>query len=601
MRELCVQSDLLPLSTPPHALQDYAAIIISGGPQSVYGADAPAFDPAIIALGKPVLGICYGMQLLNVVSGGTVAKKAVREDGQFSISIDTSSPLYASLPDRIDVLLTHGDSVDRLAPRFTATATTPSGLVCSLEDREHRLYGVQFHPEVDLTPHGKDVLLNFLASICGLPRTFSLHSRLDAILQEVKEEVGTDKTVLMLLSGGVDSSVCAALLKRAIGAERIVALHIDNGFMRQDESDKVALALRSIGLPLTVIDARQDFYSATTTVKGETTLPLCQTLNPEHKRKIIGDTFMRVSAAHIAQLQLTAASTLLAQGTLRPDLIESASHLASSNADVIKTHHNDTEMVRTLRKQGRIVEPLKDLHKDEVRQLGLELGLPHALVWRQPFPGPGLAIRIICQQEAWRADNWEELLSKLQQYEGGGIHCSLLPCRTVGVQGDQRTYSGLVCLSCDGEPQWSELFRLAKEIPKHCHGVNRVVFAFGPALPGGFLPDVTPTTLTPAVIALLQRCDEEVNEVLLSFSLLSSLSQVPVVLFPASMGEEGKRSVCIRTFITNDFMTGVPARPGKDIPNQAVEEMVSRVSAVPGIARVCFDLTSKPPATTEWE
>lgn len=335
---------------------------------------------------------------------------------------------------------------------------------------------------------------------------------------------------------------------------------------------------------------------------NQATSKLNVTCNPEHKRKIIGDTFMTVSQAAIESFNLHPSDTLLAQGTLRPDLIESASHLVSSNADVIKTHHNDTALVRQLRSQGRIIEPLKEYHKDEVRAIGVELGLPLSLVWRQPFPGPGLAIRIICATEPFHTNDDASIIKNLESYSSETLSATLLPCRTVGVQGDSRSYSALVALSCDGIPDWPELLETAKMIPKKVHGVNRVVYAFGPRIRSPALTRITPTTLTPDAILQLQQADDLVNQILLKYNLLRALSQVPVILFPVDFEVEGSRGICIRTFITNDFMTGVPALPGKSIPLEAVLEMVSSITTnVKGISRVCFDLTSKPPATTEWE
>ncbi len=328
------------------------------------------------------------------------------------------------------------------------------------------------------------------------------------------------------------------------------------------------------------------------------------TVNPEVKRKIIGDTFMRVSEKAICDLNLRPDDVFLAQGTLRPDLIESASHLASGNADVIKTHHNDTELVRALRAQGRIVEPLSDYHKDEVRILGShELGLPDDLVWRQPFPGPGLAIRIICADEPFISAHDDKLVESLKVYASESVSCTLLPCRTVGVQGDCRSYSSLVGLSSKAghSADWAKMMDLAKEIPKNIHGVNRVVYVFGEELKDDRLVHITPTRLCPEVVHLLQRADFVVNEVLKKYKLIRVLSQVPVILFPVSFGVEGGRGICIRTFITNDFMTGVPATPGVQMPLEALREIVDGVMEGAGIARVCYDLTAKPPGTTEWE
>jgi GMP synthase (glutamine-hydrolysing) len=401
----------------------------------------------------------------------------------------------------------------------------------------------------------------------------------------------------------VDSSVCAVLLKAALPKEKIYALHVDQGFMRLNESSKVTEALTNAGIQLKTIDASQTFFNARTIIDGEETERLCETIRPEVKRKIIGDTFMRVTEEAVKSFGLQFDQVLLAQGTLRPDLIESASKIASSVANVIKTHHNDTQLVRDLRDAGRIIEPLRDYHKDECRALGTQLGLASALVWRQPFPGPGLAIRIICIEEPFITPDDPAIMEILAaNFANENVHSTLLPCRTVGVQGDARSYSNLCALSTRTAPDWPTMLAMAKDIPKKVKAINRVVYCFGEQLPQGALTTVTPTRLTPDVISQLQHADDIVNQILYQANLIKALSQVPVILFPVDFGVTGARAICIRTFITHDFMTGIPALPGKQIPEDVLNSMVSRILAeVPGIVRVCYDLTCKPPATTEWE
>jgi len=448
---------------------------------------------------------------------------------------------------------------------------------------------------------------------------------------------GGEKKVLVLVSGGVDSSVCCALVAKAVGRQRCIALHINNGFMRKQESEQVVKSLSALDIDVHYVDASTIFYNSTKEgdSNGE---KLSETVNPELKRQIIGDTFVKVANREILNLHLDPNNVFLAQGTLRPDLIESASHLASGKADKIKTHHNDTELVRALRAAGGVIEPLSEYHKDEIRELGLILGLPPELVWRQPFPGPGLAVRIVCShgippyppefvqtnvllaqltdfklnQEALRlrliSAGMMNLEKKLLEISGK-LRATLLPIKTVGVQGDARTYSNCAVLSTTGDsdqiddnPDWESLFFLANTIPKLCHDVNRVVFAFGREISQVLSSEVTPTYLTPDVIQKLQEADAIVNRILLQRSLTKILSQVPVILFPVNFGIPNSHSIAIRTIITADFMTGVPARPGIDIEADVVPSMVKAVLAeVPAIARVVYDLTSKPPATTEWE
>lgn len=598
VRELQVESIIVPMNTPAPELKKYHALIISGGPESVYGDKAPSYDPAIFDLGKPILGICYGMQLMAHQLGGKVEKKATREDGQFDITITIDSPLFKGLEPTQSVLLTHGDTVDQVGKGFRIIAQSGE-LIAGLENQARQLYGVQFHPEVDLTEHGQDILRNFLFTIAHFAGTYTIANREQTAIAYLRATIG-DKKALILVSGGVDSSVSAALLAKALRPEQIIAVHVDTGFMRLEESSKVATALEVLGLNLRVIQAQQTFAQATTAIDGRETPPLHIVTSPEQKRKIIGDTFMRVANQAIADLELKAEDVFLVQGTLRPDLIESASTTVSHTAQTIKTHHNDTPLVRQLRDQGRVVEPLGDYHKDEVRRLGESLGLPEEIVWRQPFPGPGLAIRILCAEEPYLTDDFAAINQQLKQnFATETISATLLPVRTVGVQGDGRTFSYLVGLS--GQPDWSQLFTIAKSIPKRIHQVNRIVYLFGDKVEGP-ITTITPTLLEPQVIDQLRHADDIVNQTLLKYDLLRSLTQVPVTLFPVHFGEEGKRSVGIRTFITNDFMTGVPAQPGKAMPLAALEEMVARILAeVTGIARVAYDLTAKPPGTTEWE
>lgn len=589
VREDAVETVILPLSTPLEQLQNYGAIVIPGGPDDLSKNNDTLCDPRIFTEdhGIPVLGICLGMHAMTQALGGKLERLPTREDGQATIVMDAASPLMAGLDHEQEVLLTHGISVTKPPPGFTVTAHS-GDIIAAVEHSQRQLFGVQFHPEVDLTVHGKQMIHNFLYKIAGFEGDFTIEDREEAAIKAIREQVGTSP-VSLLVSGGVDSTVLAALLAKALPAEQIHAFHFDNGFMRKDESEKVKAALEKIGLHLEVIDASHDFYAAIGT-----------SIDPEFKRKTIGDVFLKKAKQLMEDRGFNADEVFFAQGTLRPDLIESASAAASSKADGIKTHHNDSPLAREFRAAGKLVEPLQELHKDEVRELGAKLSLPAEIVWRQPFPGPGLAIRIIGSDRVYSIPN-PHTLQLLRPFTTGDIQATLLPVKTVGVQGDERSYKHTVALS--GAQNWEELKKLALAIPRTVHDVNRVLYVFGDKLTKEAETGLTKTYLETDTIHQLQEADEIVNQTLLKYDLIRKLSQVPVILHPTDFGETGKRTIVIRTFITNDFMTGVAATPGTEyMPLEALQEMVDRILAeVPGIARVAYDLTSKPPGTTEHE
>ncbi|KPA85592.1 putative GMP synthase putativeglutamine amidotransferase [Leptomonas pyrrhocoris] len=626
VRELRVETVILPLDTPVERLrndENLKGVIISGGPCSVNDASALRYDKALFTMGKPVFGICYGMQMLAETFGGEVQRGKVREDGQDEIEMDTSSPIFAGLKPKEAVLLTHGDSITSAGPAMKVIARSSANIIAGVQHSSLPLFGVQFHPEVELTVSGKTMFYNFL-HFCGCAFTFTMEDREAVALRLIRERTAGGQKVLCLASGGVDSTVCAVLLLKALGPERVECIHIDHGFMRLHESTQVVEALQAAGVHLHLVKAQDDFAQATTEMaaKGSrpsyTTKKLCETTDPEEKRNIIGNTFMKVCDRVIKELQLDVNNLLLAQGTLRPDLIESGSKYASANADAIKTHHNDTAVVRQLRDAGRIIEPLCDYHKDEVRELGVRLGIPRHLVERQPFPGPGLAIRTLCSdgtpfRDAAFAET-EATVKRVCSGEGdaavttlartAGLSACVLPVRTVGVQGDGRTYAYAAALSMQAFPraeQWQTLMHLAKVIPKTAHAVNRVVFMFGAAEPNSPI-EVTPTCLTTDVLDKLRLADGAVNAILMEHELVRVLSQVPIILVPVGFHVKGGYSVVVRTFLTSDFMTGVPATPGSAyMPLKVLEEIAAAVQQLDFVGRVMYDLTAKPPGTTEWE
>ena len=438
VRECGVFSTLLPYHVGPDKVRALAprGLILSGGPASVYADGAPQLDPRLLELGIPVLGICYGMQLLARELGGRVEGAEVGEFGRSQLLVSRSGRLLAGTPSEQTCWMSHRDTVFEPPPGFAALAASTASPVAAFESSERGVYGIQFHPEVVHTPYGQDVLRNFLVEICGCAGTWSARSVIDEQIERIRAQVGPGGRAICGLSGGVDSSVAALLVHRAIG-DRLTCVFVDHGLMRKNEGEQVIAAFRDhFHVPLIAVDAEQRFLER---LRGVS--------DPEEKRKRIGAEFIRVFEEEAAKL---VGVKFLVQGTLYSDVIESG---GGTGTATIKSHHNVGGLPDDL--EFELVEPLRSLFKDEVRAVGAELGLPERLVWRQPFPGPGLAIRIVGGEATReRLDVLREADAILQdEIRKAGLYrdlwqsfCVLPDIRTVGVQGDARTYGNVIVI-----------------------------------------------------------------------------------------------------------------------------------------------------------
>jgi GMP synthase (glutamine-hydrolysing) len=462
-----------------------SGIILSGGPSSVYAKNAPMLDRNIFALGVPVLGICYGVQLFAQFLGGKVEKGSKREYGKGVLTVkDTSCALFRNLPEMLQVWNSHGDKLTKLPRDFKPVAVTENSEYAAIENRARKFFGLQFHPEVVHTPRGREIISNFVHGVCGCGKNWTMRNYVERAIEEIRSQVGTEKVILGL-SGGVDSSVAAALLHKAIG-DQLTCIFVNNGLLRGREAEVVREVFgRNFKIKLQYEDAAKLFLKR---LKGVT--------EPERKRKIIGRTFIEVFQNATRRV---GKAKFLAQGTLYPDVIESVP-IDGNPAALIKSHHNVGGLPKKMK--FALVEPLKCLFKDEVRQLGIELGLPKEIVMRQPFPGPGLAVRILGAVTPERctilrnADTIvvEEMKSNGLYYKIWQSFAVLLPVRSVGVMGDERTYDYTIAIraveSQDGmTADWVKLpyellEKLASRIINEVKGVNRCVFDITSKPPG---------------------------------------------------------------------------------------------------------------------
>ncbi len=589
-------------------------IILSGGPQSVYDEGSASCDRAIFELGKPVLGICYGHQFLNQATGGKVVpgKDSGKEFGRAELTHNGQCPLFKNIPTTSTFWMSHGDEVSEIGAGFEGCGDTDLCPNAAVWHPTKNLFGIQFHPEVTHSEYGHLILQNFL-DICQVSGDWTIEKFYEAHQAKLKKQIG-DKHIVLFVSGGVDSTVAFALLSKILGADKVQGLFVDTGLLRQDEVEYVEKALTDIGANLTVMRESDRFLGN-----------LKDMYDPEAKREIIGNTFLEVQRNFFAQhgkalglsevqgsdeeqtepyesigrgstaddnAEIPQTEWLLAQGTIYPDTIETG---GTKNSAKIKTHHNRVPEIQKLIDEGKVIEPLSDLYKDEVRALGELMGLPHELVWRHPFPGPGLGVRILCAGE-----NIEEI--NAPKVEAFTLQTSqkpfqVLPLKSVGVQGDFRTYRhpGLLTVQ---DTDISKLENLSTKLINHYTEINRCVKLLGKNYEGSIkVMNVEKSFVDETRVARLQRADHIVTSKLQSMGLYNDVWQFPVVLAPINFNHSGKESIILRPIDSIDAMS---ASVGK-LPWEFFEQVSTEILEDDEVSAVFLDVTSKPPGTIEWE
>ena len=560
IRDLGVYADVKPSETPASELTGRKGIIISGGPDSVYEPGSPQIDPQILSSPSAVLGICYGQQLMTHVLGGGVRKG---EKGEYGFARFHTRPhaLFANLNGELQVWMNHRDQVQTPPEGFEVIGGTSTCAIAAIAHRTRPLMAVQFHPEVAHTEHGHQILSNFVFGVCGCVKDWDPKNRIGPIEQEIRA-IAADRNIFFFVSGGVDSTVAYTLCLQALGADRVFGIYVDTGLMREGETEYVRQLFQELGATdFRVEEAENEFLAA-----------LAGVIDPETKRHIIGEQFVLVQERILSTGHFLDGRWILGQGTIYPDTIESG---GTAKADVIKTHHNRVAGIQKLIETGRIIEPLASFYKDEVREIGEELGISGEFLHRHPFPGPGLAIRCLCSETSapvTRADpGW------------------LLPIRSVGVKGDSRSYHSVLAL--DNVP----VDDIATELVNAMSDINRVVGLVRSEF------DIVemrsrPATLTRQRLDLLRKADAIVRQLSAEAGFEQQVWQFPVVLIPVGVAS-ARDSVVLRPIHSVDGMTAQVVR----MPDLLMWRIADALLSEDGICAVFYDLTHKPPGTIEWE
>jgi GMP synthase (glutamine-hydrolysing) len=564
VRELGVYADVQPSDTPAEVLRSRKGVIISGGPASVYEPESPDIDRALLEQSTPVLGICYGHQLIAQHLGGSVDKGELGEYGIAHMNVTCEDPLWAGI-EASQIWMSHRDIVSAVPPGFRITAASETSGVAAMSDPARKLFGLQFHPEVVHTHAGTRILENFVFGICGASRDWDVSDRVPLVEDQIRRAAG-DRNVFFFVSGGVDSTVAYTLCLRALGPERVYGIYVDTGLMREGETDFVRSCFEHLGAKHFMVDhAAPEF------------LQVLQGLHePEAKRLAIGEQFVKVQERILATEHFLDGHWVLGQGTIYPDTIESG---GTTKADLIKTHHNRVAGIQLLMQSGRIIEPLTSFYKDEVREIGREIGIPERYLQRHPFPGPGLAIRCLCAAAE----------GALQRDADGFV----LPVQSVGVQGDSRSYRAV--LSLPDPPKQADVDVTAPALTNRRRDVNRIVSLCASRAPLSEFHGYA-ASLTERRLKVLRHCDAVVRSWCETSGFEKEVWQFPVVLIPVGT-REAPESVVLRPVRSVDGMTADVSL----MPSKQLEELTTQLLSCPEVAAVFYDLTHKPPGTIEWE
>lgn len=602
-RMLGFYSEIALPSSPLQTFTDAKGIVFSGGPASIYDKNTPDFNSEILSLDIPILGLCYGHYVVQMGYGGTVGKAKTGEFGfsELTLHPQIHCPLFDGISEKQQVWMSHQDEVLQCGEGFETVGSTKDCIYAAMQNLPQKRFSLQFHCEVKDTPCGNTIFENF-AKFCGMEKNWDQDTVLNTILQNIEKEAN-GKNVLLFLSGGVDSTITFALLNKALGKERVLGLHIDNGFMRKNESQNVANAYRKFGFDNFIVeDASESFLHA---VK--------KLIDPQKKRMAIGENFIAVRNSIVEKQHLDESNWLLAQGTLYPDIIESG---GTKNSNTIKTHHNRVQGIQSLIEKGLVIEPIRDLYKDEVRAIGKKLGLDDRLIMRHPFPGPGLSINVLCSNGTMSDDDAKEFEKAKDEFNNSKItefceHCSanmekfVLPVKSVGVQGDFRTYRFPAVLSFERldngffhiPKKWEKIERASSAITNSAQYLNRTLIRLwqNPLIKDSDLM-LQEGYCEKDRLDQLREVDDIVLNTLHKYNWYEKIFQHLTIDLPYSSGK-GRASFVLRPVCSEDVMTARFAH----LPLDLLNEITEKIAELHFVDALYYDCTNKPPATFGWE